>query len=219
MKTVYFVRHGESEANAGFATFQGEASQLTEKGRQQAQFIAERCKNLSFDVLLASPAVRCQETANFISQKTGKSIETVELFVERKMPTELLGKRRDDPEADQMELDWLLTFYVSGKKVGSGENFDELKVRALKALEYLKGRKENSILVSTHGFFLRMLSAVIVMGNLLDAEEFRRFAKAFRTQNTGLSIVEWRDEVDYRLDRMPFQGWRINVWNDHAHLG
>ncbi|MEK9154175.1 MAG: phosphoglycerate mutase family protein [Patescibacteria group bacterium] len=39
MKTVYLVRHGESEANAGFPTYQAETSKLTERGIAQARFL------------------------------------------------------------------------------------------------------------------------------------------------------------------------------------
>ena len=92
MKTIYFVRHGESEANVGHPTFLGEKSDLTPKGREQARFIAERCKNLSFDALISSTAERARMTAEYISQVTGKNVEVEKVFTERKLPTSIIGQ-------------------------------------------------------------------------------------------------------------------------------
>ena len=78
MKTIYFVRHGESTANIGFPTYQGEASDLTEKGIEQAKFIAMRCKKLRVDALLASTANRAKQTAEYIGKEIGKEIEILE---------------------------------------------------------------------------------------------------------------------------------------------
>jgi broad specificity phosphatase PhoE len=72
MKTVYFVRHGQSEGNVGMY-FQGEKSPLTEFGRKQAAFVARRCKGLKIDAIISSSMERAQETAGIISNelKTG----------------------------------------------------------------------------------------------------------------------------------------------------
>lgn len=51
-KVVYLLRHGQSDANAS-PVFQGPDSPLSEQGRQQAQFIAERVRDIEFDVLVS----------------------------------------------------------------------------------------------------------------------------------------------------------------------
>ena len=52
-KTIYLVRHGQSEANIT-PVFQSTDSPLSDKGIQQAKHIAERVSKLSFPVIFFS---------------------------------------------------------------------------------------------------------------------------------------------------------------------
>src|SRR2546427_92120 len=85
-KVVYFVRHGQSEDNVA-PVFQSPDSPLSAVGRAQAARIAARASKLAFEVLLASPYRRAQETAEVIGNVTGKALELCELFTERVKPT------------------------------------------------------------------------------------------------------------------------------------
>ena len=224
MKTVYFVRHGESEANinlpASRGVFQGIASPLSDKGREQARFIAARCARLSIDVILSSNAVRAHETALEIQRATGKQLKVHDVFVERKSPSRLLGKPRDDPDMKALLLRWHQTFYKHNARVEDGENFDDLKARVCSALRYLSKRPERNIVVATHGFFLHMLIAVVLLGEELTFAEFTRTARRVTVGNTGLTQIEHLTPQDGKLlDGMPYEGWVLRVWNDHVHLG
>ncbi|MBI4093366.1 histidine phosphatase family protein [Candidatus Kaiserbacteria bacterium] len=219
MKTVYFVRHGESEANIEHPTYLGEEAKLTERGKEQAQFIAKRCTKLPVEVLIASTAVRAQQTAQFISEATGLKMEVNGLFTERKGPNELLGRLTSDPQMQEMEKEWMLTFFEDDRRVGSGENFADLEERALQALAHLLERPEEHILVATHGFFLHMIIALVTLGESLTAQEFNRVAPAVWIDNTGITRIEYRDQVFRRIDGKHHKGWVLRVWNDHAHLG
>lgn len=219
MKTVYFVRHGESTANAGAPTYQGEASDLTEKGMEQAKFIAKRCSKLSIEALIASTAKRARQTAEHIAEEIGLDVEINELFTERKIPKELLGKPTDDSTANSMHEQWMQSFFQDNVRVGTGENFADLKERVLQALAYLLERPEKHILVATHGFFLHMTIALVTLGESLTAAEFNKIAPAVWMDNTGLTRIEYRDQVFTRVDGKRHKGWVLRVWNDHAHLG
>jgi len=72
MKRIYFVRHGESESNAG-GIRSGPDTPLTQRGYEQAEQIARRCANLPVEVLISSSMLRAQETAKIISEKIGKT--------------------------------------------------------------------------------------------------------------------------------------------------
>lgn len=220
MKTVYFVRHGESIANVGHPTFLSEEEVvLTDKGREQARFIAERCKKLTVEVLIASTATRAKQTAEYISEATDLPVEVNGLFTERIPPKELFGRSREDVEAKNTEKEWMLTFFQDGARVGSGENFADLKSRALQALAHLLERPEKHILVATHGFFLHMIIALVTLGESLTPQEFNRVAPAVWVDNTGITRIEYRDQVFRRIDGEHHKGWVLRVWNDHAHLG
>ena len=63
MTTLYLIRHAEAEGNAQ-GIFQGRCDlPLNERGREQVQFLAERCRSLPFEEIYSSPLVRAVETA------------------------------------------------------------------------------------------------------------------------------------------------------------
>src|SRR5438067_11064146 len=70
MKTVYLVRHGESETNAGNIMF-GKSAKLTARGHEQAKFIAQRCARLPIEVIISSGFLRADETARYIVDAVG----------------------------------------------------------------------------------------------------------------------------------------------------
>jgi len=102
MKMIYCVRHGESEGNAG-PIRQKADSLLTEKGRSQSAFVAERCSKLSIDVVICSTMDRTKETAKVIIDKISKPVEYSDLFAERRRSSEVLGKPKDSPIALKVE--------------------------------------------------------------------------------------------------------------------
>src|SRR3989344_5742821 len=104
-KTVYFVRHGESEHNI-LPVFQSPDSPLSEKGKKQAELIAKRVSKLSFDVLVSSTFLRAKETAEAISHLTSKTPELSELFVERIKPASINGKSYEDENASKVWRRW-----------------------------------------------------------------------------------------------------------------
>jgi probable phosphoglycerate mutase len=211
-KIIYFVRHGQSLDNA-LPVFQSPYSPLTEKGREQAQKIAVRAANISFDVLISSSFQRAQETAAFIAEATGKRVETSDFFVERMKPTSVNGKLHGDEAANALWKKWEESLYTPGMRVEDGENFDDIVARADKALAYLHDRPERSIFVVTHGYFLRTMLARVLVGDALTGEIFKRFQRGAMMENTGLTVLE------YQSDDEGAGRWRLWVYNDHAHLG
>jgi len=119
-KVVYFVRHGESEANVA-PVFQSPESPLSERGRHQAQLIAERVSQLRFDALISSPFARARETAQVIAQATEADVEYSDLFVERLKPSSINGKPFTDPAASATWECWEESLYARDPCRGRGE--------------------------------------------------------------------------------------------------
>lgn len=211
IKTIYFVRHGESEESIK-PVFQSLNSPLTSKGRKQAQYLAERALHLSFKTIIASPLTRAKETAEIIKKKVKKPLEFSNLFVERIKPTEIMGKLYTNKKAKQLYIKWMESFFTLGFRAKDGENFDDIIIRAKQALKYLAKRPEKELLVVTHGFFLRTIIALVILGDTLSNKNFKRFQERIGTENTGLTILS----LDDNLDGL---SWQLFVWNDHAHLG
>ncbi len=73
--TLYLVRHGESEANAA-GVFAGQTdSPLTERGRRQAEAVAEALADIKFDRIITSDLSRTRETAEAIARRQGVPVE------------------------------------------------------------------------------------------------------------------------------------------------
>lgn len=212
IKTVYFVRHGQSEGNASMAAFQAPTSPLSKKGLKQAERIAYRVSKLSFDALISSPFERAAKTAEVIARVTGKIPEFSNLFTERVKPKSIDGKSYDDPGALAVWRKWSTSLYVPGMKVEDGEGFDDLAARSEKALAFLKEYPARSFVVVTHGYFLRTIVARVLLGDQFSPETFRNFQKMSSMENTGLTVLRYHD--DFEED----PSWRLWIYNDHTHL-
>jgi len=210
-KTVYFVRHGQSEDNVA-PVFQSPNSPLNEKGKKQAESISDRVSKLSFDALIASPFERAKQTAEAIAKATEKQPEYSELFVERVKPTYINGKPYTDEKANTLWREWEKSLYTPGLRAEDGENFDDLVARADKALTFLQNRNEQSLVVVTHGYFLRTIVARVLLGNLLSGEAFRNIQRTAAMENTGLTVLQYREGFEEK------PAWRLWICNDHAHL-
>ncbi len=211
MKTVYFIRHAESEGNAG-PVRDDASSPLSAHGRTQAAFMAERCARLPIDILVASTMERAQQTALIIEERLGKKMILSPLFVERRRPSVQRGESKDHPDALVSNEDLWSNFGTAGYRHSDEENFEDLRDRALKALECLAHRPEEHIAVVTHGFFMRIIVACAVLQERLTAKECESFVRSFHMENTGLTILKYTDH-----DTEPL--WRVWTWNDYAHLG
>jgi broad specificity phosphatase PhoE len=212
MKTVYFVRHGQSEANVA-PVFQEPDSPLSAEGRMQAEKIAERASKLAFDGFISSPFARAKATAEAITAKTGIQPEYNDLFVERLKPTSINGRPYSDSIAGKIWEKWNESLFNPELKVEDGENYADLVRRADDALEYLARRKEENMLVVTHGYILRTMVARVLLGVTLTPESFRSFQDAIHTENTALTVLRYHETFRKAAH------WNLWIFNDHAHLG
>lgn len=212
LKTVYFVRHGESEHNVA-PVFQSPDVPINEKGRSQAVIIADRVASLSFDALISSTYKRARQTAEVIGGVTGKTPEYSELFVETKTPSYIHRKPYEDPKANELWRKWKESMYTPGLRAEDGENYDDVVARADHALRFLHERPEKSIVVVTHGTFLVTIIARVLLGGTLNAGSFKSFQKGMSVKNTGLTVLRYRAGFEEE------PSWRLWIFNDHAHLG
>ena len=210
-KVVSFVRHGQSEDNVA-PVFQAPHSPLSAVGRHQAARLAARVSHLAFDALLASPYQRAKATAAAIGNITGKAPECVERFTERVQPTSINGTPSTDAPAQRTWQAWEHRLYTPGRRVEDGENSDDLLTRAEQALALLTDRAEPSIVVVTHGYFLRTMVARVMLGAALSGDTCTHFHTVAAMANTGLTVLRYHVGVDAG------PGGRLWIYNAHAHL-
>lgn len=210
-KIVYFVRHGQSIDNT-LPIYQSDSSPLSRKGIIQAKSIADRLSHVQFDVLWSSPLRRAKETAEYIAAKTAKQPIYSELLVEAMKPIEIDGKEWIDKDAAKAWKEWQKALYNSGFSFSNGESYDEIIARTDKTLAWLNKRPEPSIVVVTHGFFLRAIIARVLLGDKLTGPIMKRFQELASMENTGITVLQYRTafEEDYE--------WRLWTYNDHSHF-
>jgi broad specificity phosphatase PhoE len=204
-KAVYhfvFLRHGESIGNAQ-SRWQGQSDYpLTEKGRAQAQALAERWKSegTKFDLIIASPLGRAKGTAEIIASALEAQVEYDPILLERHigemegLTAEEVRKRPQPP---------YVTPYDSIG--GEGEGDWALFLRAGQALHSLLRRPAGSYLIVSHGGLLnQLMNAIIGIAPHVDPSGVR-----FRFENTAFARVTY----------IPYQHrWTIDALNDRGHL-
>ena len=211
MKKVYLIRHGESEGNFSGLS-QDASSTLTDTGKDQASFVANRIFKFDADVIISSSMVRAEQTAKIISDKINKPLEFSDLFVERRRPTEQYGLiKYKDLKWLEIEKQVKDNFDDPSFHYSDEETFYDLKYRAKKCFEFLESRNEKNIIVVTHGMFLIILTAYAVLGEDLTGKECQKFMHVFHSSNTGLTIFRFDEEKENPC-------WRLDTWNDIAHI-
>lgn len=210
---IYFVRHGQSQANLEERE-QGAEGPLSELGRKQASFVAKRFSDVPIDLIVSSPYERAKETAEIINSHLNKELRFSELLRERKPPTQYIGVLTDDPEYLKVKVHSREMRAVDPTWRHSDEDtFEGLKARAIELLRYLESLEKEHILAVTHGGFLRMIAAVMIIGEELTFEEYVKFFRVLRTKNTGITLIERNYEAAEGEPQ-----WYLTAWNDHAHL-
>ncbi len=209
VKLIYFVRHGETVLNAK-GIRQGPEGPLTEKGRAQAMETAKKFpkKKGRPQVIIASPYQRTRETSGIIAKELNMPVEYCDLLVERKNPTEIVG--RSGTEKDVAQIVGLIDnrFHDDNFRYSDEENFVDLKERARKLLAYIAERKEERLIMVTHGIFLKMVVAYLLYGESLTASKYNTLSYFNPIDNAGMTICE------YITGWFQKPEWKLLVWND-----
>lgn len=213
-KHVYIVRHGESDANAT-GIRQGADAILTERGKMQAELVGKRLRGNRIERIIASPYTRARETAAIIARELEMEIsEHSPLFIERVNPSIMLGTHLKDPVMERIWDEIASNYDVSGWRHSDEENFEDLRSRAVNALSFLESLPEERILVTSHGLFMKVILAHVLLGSHLNGRIFwDQFIPTKNVENTGILSLQYTDNY-FGTKKY----WKLISWNDHAHL-
>jgi probable phosphoglycerate mutase len=198
---LYFVRHGESEANTRHVISNRESIfHLTLKGRQQAEALAGRLKEIPFSAIFSSPVLRARETSEILSRALGIPYQVTEAL--REYDCGILEEKSDEESwvhHSRYFEDWVLRGQYTSKPQ-DGECFLDIQNRFVPFVESLVRTDEdkNILLVGHGGLFLLMLPLVLTnidhtfstsrgMGNA-------EFVLA-RQASDGLICLQWGEQV------------------------
>lgn len=201
MTTVYFIRHGQSEANlsqrfAGFIDVQ-----LTELGRQQAKCTAEFLADVPFAAVYSSDLARAYDTACAVASLHGLSVERVADL--REINAGAWENCRYD-ELYETDAAFQLWTREIGKAVcTNGESVARLQARVRAVVEGIVARHPNeAICIVSHGTPIRALASLYTNTSL---EQMHTVPWA---SNASVMVVEFET---------PQQG-RMVSYDLHEHL-
>jgi broad specificity phosphatase PhoE len=207
---IYFVRHGQSQENAGTAKDFGAGDYLTDAGWKQAEQLGERLKDISFSTIYASPMRRAQETALAICDYAKAPItidEDIHEIVWHTGPP-FAGERSDALRAYLKHWDTLATL-APDESIDGAESFAETESRTKRFMAKLEEHDDDeSILVVSHGGFIRTFLGMVIMHENFGPPGLRDMINRTQTINTGIS----------EFDHSPERGWVLHTWMDQAHL-
>lgn len=161
---LYFVRHGESEANTRRIISNREQSlRLTERGRGQANALADRLRSIPITSIFCSPVLRARETADIVSAALGIPYQVTQAL--REYDCGILEDRSDEASWRLHRYyfdDWTLNHNYTNKPEG-GESFVDIQNRFVPFIESMKNTSDQQLLLIGHGgLFLLMLPLLLL---------------------------------------------------------
>jgi broad specificity phosphatase PhoE len=202
MKTITFVRHGQSTANAGGVTMAHDAIPLSALGKLQAQMLATVLPQRP-SLILASEYLRAQHTAQPYCERVGLRAQTHPLLHEFSTidPAWLEGmngeQRRPIADAYWQESD-------PEKRMGpEAETFTEFVQRVAAFLPQLQQLPDGAVLFG-HGMWIGLLIWKLLGFTAPDSVGM----KAFRRFQLGLPMP---NGAVYRLREAASGHWYAQV--------
>jgi broad specificity phosphatase PhoE len=185
---LYFVRHGESEANTKHVISNRDSSfRLTECGRIQAQTLADKLKEIPFTAIYSSPILRAGETAEILSQSFQVPYQVTEAL--REYDCGILEEKSDE-ESWRLHRhyyeEWTLHHNDTSKPEG-GECFVDIKDRFLPFIDSLKHESDGHILLIGHGGLFHLMLPLVLTN--IDNE----FVSSHGLGHTECVIAELQD--------------------------
>ena len=142
---IYFIRHAEPN----YENHNDRLRELTAKGEQDAQKVAEFLADKQIDAVLSSPYRRAAMTVKPFAQGAYMPIVAVEDLRERAVSDEWIQDWNEFSKKQWEDLDY---------KLPGGESLNEVRVRVRKAFaQLLEQYKGKNLAVGSHGIALAVL--------------------------------------------------------------
>lgn len=153
---IYYVRHGQTDWNLARKMQGGQTeSPLNETGIKQAEETRIQLENIKYDVVIRSPMLRAQQTAEIIN--SGRNIE---ITIDERLRERKLGELEGYPitaEYEQQIWDYGLNIDIKG-----GENLNEFEKRIIDCIQDIKVKyQDKTVLIVAHGGIAKVLKAYL----------------------------------------------------------
>ena len=160
MKTLYFIRHAQSEANLQNILASRQDFPLSAQGKQDADSITAEFKNIAkLDRVICSPLLRAQQTAQPIANAFGLQVETDDRIIEQELGIYAGLSYADLDDCPNYMHDRTQRWQWIPE--GGGESYEMITQRLTPFFEALETSVESSILCVTHAVTMRMIKAIL----------------------------------------------------------
>lgn len=184
--TIYIVRHGQTEWNLLGKTQGHGNSDLTPKGIEQAELLADSMTKYPIDYIYSSDLGRAYQTAEIIGNKLSIEVEKTEALREMNFGTWegriIKDIIEEDPELYKM---WRNEPHLA--KIPQGETLSQIKERTDAFIKEINEKYDGKhIVLVTHSLCTRIMLLSFLDS---DVKNIYRINQA----NTALNIIELRD--------------------------
>lgn len=209
VRNIYFVRHGQTDANLADGLGQHVNSKLNEQGKNQASKLGKRLSNnIFFDTLVTSELSRAVETGEIVMKECGQVTHIkISDLNERKKPSKMVGIPKKSNEYQGYLSQFKEHAGDPNWRPEDGENLNDILKRIDGAIGYIETHTTGDVLVVCHGFLLRL----IVTRLLTSSEDSGVYVHAIdniRFENTGITHVKLFEDGH----------WQFGTINDSTHL-
>jgi probable phosphoglycerate mutase len=184
---LIFARHGESEANVLQVISNRDLPHaLTDKGRIQAQALAERLAERPVVALYASPILRAQQTARIVADKLDLPVQTRAAL--REFDCGVMEGQGGLPAWQAHEE--IMAAWDAGdydRRIEGGECFNEIKARFVPFVQALVehfSRTDGDMVLISHGSVLQQMLPLVLTN--ID----RNFTKGYPLGNCVCVVAE-----------------------------
>jgi broad specificity phosphatase PhoE len=172
-KTLYIVRHGQTDLNKqGIVQGRGRDTDLNDEGRRQANLFFNAYKSVPFDKIYISELKRTQQS--------------IQQFIDLGLPYEKLsgldelawGVYEGMSSTPETKAAFLIMMrnWVAGKldsKFENGESPNEVRLRQLEALQVIMSHtEETNVLICMHGRAMRLFLCLLTGRPLTEMDTF-----------------------------------------------
>ncbi len=186
--TLYLIRHGQSQANAGGITLENPVVPLTELGALQAQTLAALLPATPA-AIWSSPFKRALDTAAPYCARLGQSPTTHDDLREFETVDTLQLRGRPSAEREAVVARYWLQSDPDHRTGPAAETFREFHDRVVRVRTGLLPGLQDGTVIFGHGMWMALLFWQILGFDTVDhvgMTLFRRFQLGFPTPNTAV---------------------------------
>ena len=190
-KSIEFLRHAESSANAGMPTSNYGAIPLTDAGRSAAEAAARDYNGPAPDLIIVSPFRRAQETAApFCKRFSAAAVEEWPVQEFTYLSPGRVGTTTSAERRPLVEAYWRVA--RPGTCDGPGaESFEHFISRVQAALAKLRARREESILVVCHEMVIKAAMWIETLDPGVGSDDAPRRFREFSLASTIPNLGRW----------------------------